>query len=135
MSPVRSRLYRCLIVLLCFCLVCTNAVPVWPMFTPVYADTVHKTLANDSNEPTVATSPQPQVEQVQTGDTPPLLSSFPAFPSAGQTDSYLMASQAGTTLIRITDAGFDPPTLSVFGPTDVTWVNETATTHRPSAHP
>jgi plastocyanin len=99
------------------------------MFTPVYAETVRETLTDDTNQPTVATSPQSQVEQVQTGDTPPLLSSFPAFPSAGQTDSSLTTSQAGTTLIRITDAGFDPPTLSVFGPTDVTWVNETAATH------
>ncbi|MEZ4869087.1 MAG: Ig-like domain-containing protein [Caldilineaceae bacterium] len=62
---------------------------------------------------------------------PPALAGFAPFPGPAPDALTLFApaTQLHSSVIHITAAGFDPPTLSLFGPTDVTWINDTATTH------
>jgi|GEM_PF-6644430 len=125
MIQVPSGVQRILVCLLCFSLLPVQLAP--PVFSaplPPAPNKVDRHWANSESDATTVVENEDQ-------SPPSALAAFSVFPApVQQTNSpFLPWQQTAASLIHITDAGFDPPTSAVFGPTDVTWINDTATTH------
>ncbi len=120
-----SRVQRILVCLLCFSLLPVHVSP------PVFSAPLGPVRANADRQfvdpEQAATTTADEEDQ----SSPSALAAFPTFPDGVEqtNDLFLSLQQAATTLIHITDTGFNPPTSAGFGPTDVTWINDTATTH------
>ncbi|MEZ4731124.1 MAG: hypothetical protein R3E79_28725 [Caldilineaceae bacterium] len=122
---------RLLVLLVCLNLLNFGAVPLAPGAVTV---TQAAAPAPVSNQDTTfgATSTGAGVSfSGATKPAPPALAAFAPFPGPAPAALTLFAptTQVNSAVIRITATGFNPPTLPLFGPTDVTWINDTTTTH------
>ena len=138
MQPIRS-FPRLLAVLLCFSLLPLN---------PKLATGIGKMVEHQAVVPATdvaVKSPAAAVTPMATpttGAAAVALAAFPSFPGAVQAagSAFAPLGQTDASTIQITDNGFAPATLTIFGPTDVTWINNSATTHtlqsgEPDANP
>lgn len=122
MPLTRSRRYCGLCLFICISLLCGYIAPVVPVARPVHAARPAAQREDDSAQPHISGAAHVQLQSTQ-----PTGIHFLSFPTGAATTAYTPARQINTTLIRITDAGFSPSTVNVFGPTTITWRNETTT--------